>query len=135
MIEFRKYKKVAPTQARMLTPHDFEERSGLVYAPEGILKFTPGDYLAKDAKGEWVIRRTTMSDRYKKISDEDAEGFAHYLRTDVSFVAQMPEPFVIDGMRGKTGDYFVVSEGAGWPVDREIFEQTYTLAEEVPTSL
>lgn len=119
----------------MLTSHDFEERGGLVYAPEGILQFTPGDYLAKDAKGEWVIRQATMANRYKKISDEDTEGFARYLRTDVSFVAQMPEPFVIDGMRGKAGDYFVVSESAGWPVDREIFEQTYTLVEEVSNSL
>ena len=37
VIELRKYKKVAPTQARMLTSHDFEERSGLVDVPEGIL--------------------------------------------------------------------------------------------------
>lgn len=135
MIEFKKYKKTAPTQARLLTSQDFEERGGLVYAPEGILKFTPGDYLAQDAKGEWVIRQATMCDRYQKISDEDAEGFAQYLRTDVSFVAQMPEPFVIDGMRGKAGDYFVVNEGAGWPVDREIFEQTYALFEQISNTV
>lgn len=97
-----------------------------------MLLFTPGDYLAQDAKGEWVIWQTTMRDRYKKVSDEDADGFAQYLRTDVSFAAQMPEPFVIDGMRGKAGDYFVFNEGAGWPVNREIFEQTYALAEEIP---
>lgn len=55
LITFKKYKKVARTVARLLTAQDFEERQGVVYAPEGILKFTPGDYLAKDAKGEWTI--------------------------------------------------------------------------------
>jgi hypothetical protein len=132
LIEFKRYRKIAPTRARVLTTQDFEERKGVVYAPEGILPFTPGDYLAQDAKGEWVIWQTTMQNSYKKISDEDADGFAHYLRTDISFAAQMPEPFVIDGMKGQAGDYFVFNAGAGWPVNREIFEQTYALAEEVP---
>ena len=45
MIVFKKYKKVARTFARVLTPQDYEQRQGVVYAPEGILKFTPGDYL------------------------------------------------------------------------------------------
>ena len=97
----------------------------MIYAPEGILKFTPGDYLAKDAKGEWTVRQATMRDRYVKVAPEDEAGFAQYLRIDVSFAAQMPEPFTIDGMRGEAGDYLVVNEGAGWPVNREIFEQTY----------
>lgn len=130
MIEFRRYKKVARTIARVLTPQDYEERQGLIYAPEGILKFIPGDYLAKDAKGEWPIRQATMRDRYIKVAPEDQDGFAQYLRTDVSFAAQMPETFTLDGMRGKAGDYLVLNEGAGWPVDREIFEQTYELVEE-----
>ena len=38
MIEFRKYKKVARTLARMLTPQDYEERQGVVHAPEGNFK-------------------------------------------------------------------------------------------------
>lgn len=130
MIEFRRYKKVARTIARVLTPQDYEERQGLIYAPEGILKFILGDYLAKDAKGEWPIRQATMRDRYIKVAPEDQDGFAQYLRTDVSFAAQMPETFTLDGMRGKAGDYLVLNEGAGWPVDREIFEQTYELVEE-----
>lgn len=130
MIAFRRYKKVAPTLARLLTVQDDEERHGLVYAPEGILHFKPGDYLAKDAKGEWVIRQATMQQRYRKVAPEDEEGFAQYVRTDSSFAAQMPEPFRIDGMQGKAGDYLVVNEGSGWPVDRDIFEQTYVLAED-----
>jgi hypothetical protein len=130
MIVFRRYKKIAPTLARLLTAQDDEERQGLVYAPEGILQFKPGDYLAKDAKGEWVIRQATMQERYRKVAAEDEAGFAPYLRTDNSFAAQMPEPFTIDGMQGKAGDYLVVNEGSGWPVDREIFEQTYALAED-----
>lgn len=129
MIEFKKYKKIARTRARLLTHQDYEERQGLIHAPEGTLKFTPGDYVAKDAKGEWPIRQATMQERYVQVASEDEDGFAYYLRTDVSFAAQMPEPFIIDGMRGKAGDYLVINEGAGWPVDREIFEQTYALVE------
>ena len=130
MIEFKKYKKVARTVARLLTSQDYEERQGVVYAPEGILKFTPGDYLAKDAKGEWTIWQVTMRDKYVKVAPEDADGFAQYLRTDVSFSAQMPEAFTIDGMQGKAGDYLVINDGSTWPVAREIFEQSYQLAEE-----
>ncbi|MBV8821862.1 MAG: hypothetical protein JO123_03625 [Ktedonobacteraceae bacterium] len=130
MIAFKKYKKVARTRARLLTAQDYEERRGLIHAPEGILAFTAGDYVAQDAKGEWPIRQVTIRERYVKVASEDAEGFAHYLRTDTSFAAQMPEPFTIDGMHGKAGDYLVINEGAGWPVDREIFEQTYQLIEQ-----
>jgi hypothetical protein len=130
VITFRKYKKVARTRARLLTAQDYEERHGLIHAPEGILAFTAGDYVAQDTKGEWPIRQATMRERYVKVAAEDAEGFAHYLRTDTSFAAQMPEPFTIDGMHGKAGDYLVINEGAGWPVDREIFEQTYQLIDQ-----
>jgi len=33
-------------------------------------------------------------------------------------------------MRGKARDYLVINDGAAWPVAREIFEQSYVLAEE-----
>jgi hypothetical protein len=125
MIEFKRYKKVARTRARILTAQDYEERQGVVHAPEGILKFTPGDYLAKDAKGEWTIWQTTMQHKYSKVSSEDEHGFADYLRTDSSFAAQMPEIFTIDGMRGEVGDYLVINDGSAWPVAREIFEESY----------
>lgn len=59
------------------------------------------------------------------MAPEDEEGFAHYMRTDTSFAAQMPEPFTIDGMRGQAGDYLVINDGSAWPVDCEIFEQSY----------
>lgn len=130
MIEFKRYKKIAQTLARLLTERDYEERQGLIYAPEGILKFTPGDYLAKDTKGEWTIRLATMRDSYIKIAPENEDGFGLYLRTDIAFAAQMPEPFTLDGMRGEAGDYLILNEGGGWPVNREIFEQTYRLVEE-----
>jgi len=130
VITFRTYKKVARTVARLLTPQDFGERQGVVHAPEGILKFTPGDYLAKDAKGEWTIWQATMRDKYVKVAAEDEDGFAQYVRTDTSFAAQMPESFIIDGMRGQAGDYLVINDGSGWPVAREIFEQSYVLVEE-----
>lgn len=130
MIAFKRYKKVAPTRARLLTAQDYEELQGLIYAPEGILHFIPGDYVARDAKGEWTIRQATMRERYVKIAPEDEEGFAQYRRIDISFAAAMPKPFSINGMQGKVGDYLVINEGAGWPVDREIFEQTYQIVEE-----
>jgi hypothetical protein len=130
VIAFKKYRKVALTTARPLTQQDYEERQGVVSAPEGILKFTPGDYLAKDAKGEWMIWQSTMQKKYIKVSSEDENNFAKYLRNDVSFAAQMPEAFTIDGMQGKAGDYLVINDGAAWPVDREIFEQSYKRVEE-----
>lgn len=71
-----------------------------------------------------------MQRSYRKVSSEDENGFAQYLRTDTSFAAQMPEPFIIDGMRGDTGDYLVMNGGVAWPVAREIFEQSYKLVEE-----
>ena len=130
MIEFKRYKKVALTTARLLTQQDYEERQGVVYAPEGILKFTPGDYLARDAQGEWTIWQSTMQNKYRKVSPEGEDGFAQYVRTDVSFAAQMPEAFTIDGMRGKAGDYLVINDGAAWPAACEIFEQSYVLVEQ-----
>jgi hypothetical protein len=135
MIEFRKYKKVARTLARMLTSHDYEERQGVVHAPEGILKFIPGDYLAKDAKGEWTIWQSTIQNKYKKISPEDEDGFAYYLRAASSFAAQMPEAFTIDGMRGKAKDYLVINDGSAWPVAQEIFEESYKLVDEIKGAL
>ena len=33
-----------------------------------------------------------MRERYRKVAPEDGDGFARYLRTDVSLAAQMPEP-------------------------------------------
>lgn len=131
MIEFRKYKKVARTLVRVLTSQDYEERQGVVHAPEGILKFTPGDYLAKDAKGEWVIWQSTIQNKYRKVSSEDENGFAYHLRTDTSFAAQMPEAFTIDGMRGEARDYLVLNDGSGWPVAREIFEESYEIADNI----
>jgi hypothetical protein len=71
-----------------------------------------------------------MRDKYVKVAFEDEAGFAQYLRTDVSFSAQMPEAFTIDRMQGKAGDYLVINDGSAWPVAREIFEQSYQLVEE-----
>ena len=48
--------------------------------------------------------------------------------------AQMPESFTIEGKHGKAGDYLVLGEGGGWPVDEEIFEQTYSLFEQVASN-
>jgi hypothetical protein len=130
MVIFQRYKKVALTRARMLTEQDYEERQGIVHAPEGVLKFTPGDYLARDSGGEWTIWQSTMQEKYVKVSSEDTDGFAQYRRTDTSFAAQMPEAFTIDGMQGEAGDYLVINDGSAWPVARAIFEQSYQRVEE-----
>lgn len=129
MIQFKRCKKIARTYARVLTAKDYEERNGVVQAPEGLLKFTPGDFLAKDAKGEWAIWKITMQTKYNQVTSEDNGGFAQYLRNDTSFAAQMPEPFIIDGMQGIAGDYLVINDGSAWPVARDIFEQSYEAVE------
>ena len=37
---------------------------------------------------------------------------------------------MIEGKQGKAGDYLVLGGEGGWPVDCEIFEQSYTLVEQ-----
>ena len=129
-MEFKAYRKVVPTRARMLTEQDYEQRRGMIHTLEGPRTFTPGDYLARDAKGEWPIKQATIQQKYRQVAPEDDDGFAAYLRITRQFAAPMPEPFLIDGLQGKAGDYLVLGGEGGWPVDRELFEQTYVLAED-----
>jgi hypothetical protein len=124
-IEFKAYRQITPTRARKLAQRDFETRHGIIETLEGPQPFQPGDYLAHDAKGEWPIKQATIEKKYVIVAPEDEDGFAAYIRLDSRLAAQMPEPFFIEGMHGKAGDYLVLSGGGGWSVDREIFEQTY----------
>lgn len=130
-IVFKTYRKVVATRARVLSEQDHQERNGIIQTLEGPCTFAPGDYLARDAKGEWPIKQATLQQNYTQVAAADEEGIASYLRTTRHLAAPMPEPFIIAGLRGKAGDYLVLSgaEG-GWPVDRELFEQTYRLVEE-----
>jgi hypothetical protein len=124
-MEFKAYRHRAPTRARKLTEADYISRQGIIETLEGPQPFSPGDYLARNAKGEWPIKHETLAKNYIQVTPEDEEGFAGYRRLGFRLAAQMPEAFTIDGMRGEAGDYLVVNEGAGWPVNREIFEQRY----------
>ena len=126
-MEFKAYHKSTPTLARLLTQKDYDERNGVIETSEGPKPFAPGDYLAHDAKGEWPIKRKAIQEKYTRVALEDEHGFAPYLRLGTNLAAPMPEPFRIQGLTGKAGDYLVIGNGSGWPVDREIFEQTYVL--------
>jgi|SRR5581483_2600585 len=129
-MEFKAYRKAVPTRARVLTERDYEERGGVIQTLEGPRMFAPDDYLARDAKGEWPIKQATIQQKYRQVAREDEDGFAAYLRVTHQLAAFMPEPFIIDGLQGKAGDYLVLGGEGGWPVDRELFEQTYVLAED-----
>lgn len=129
-MEFKEYQRTAPTKARKLTEDDYTRFKSFIKTLEGSQPFLPGDYLAKDAKGEWPIKQATIEKKYTRITPEDNEGFALYIRPGIRLAAQMPEPFIIKGKQGKAGDYLVLGGEGGWPVDREIFEQTYTLVEQ-----
>jgi hypothetical protein len=128
-MDFKPYKRTAPTRARKLTEADHTLYHGSIATLEGPQPFLPGDYLATDAKGEWPIKQTTIEKHYRQVAAEDHEGFALYMQVRTRLAALMPEPFTIRGLQGKAGDYLVLGEYGGWPVDRELFEQTYILAE------
>jgi hypothetical protein len=129
-MEFKAYRHVVPTMVRVLTEPDYEQRKGTIQTLEGSRSFTPGDYLARNAKGEWPIKKATIEKKYIQVAPKNEEGFMAYMRLGSRLAAQMSEPFTIEGMSGKAGDYLVLGGNGGWPVDREIFEQTYVLAEE-----
>jgi hypothetical protein len=131
MIEFKVYKKSVPTKVRQLTESDYQTRHGVIETREGPQPFSPGDYLAKDKKGEWPIKRTTLEQRYTLIEPEDAEGFESYLANGTVLAAQMPTDFLIKNKRGKALDFLVLGGNGGWPVDPEIFTETYRLVEDL----
>ncbi len=124
-LSFTSYCKIAPTIARVLTRHDYEAWHGIVDTPEGPRAFLPGDYLAKDAKGQWPIQADKIRSAYRAAGPADEQGFVAYYALDPVQAVQMPEAFTVDGLTGKAGDYLVQRGESRWPVDRELFEQTY----------
>jgi hypothetical protein len=119
------YRKKAPTLARILTELDYDERGGQIQTNEGARGFLPGDYLAKDAKGEWPIPRTRMLLDYLRAGKPNADGFVAFRSRHLRKAMQMSGDFVVNGLTGKAGDYLVQEGIMQWPVDREIFESTY----------
>jgi hypothetical protein len=128
-LEWKRYRKITPTTARLLTEEDFRKLRGVIQTLEGPRPFKVGDYLARDSKGEWPIKAAKIQSSYEQESGPDAEGWAKFLSTDIREAVQMKEPWSEpDGLKGKAGDYRVRSGGSTWPVDRELFEAAYRLA-------
>ena len=128
-MEFKSYRKITPTVARVLTELDYDERGGIVETNEGKAAFLPGDYLARDTKGAWPIGVLNIRTNYRRLSEADEAGYVLYQPLSTRLAAQMVEPFEVDGLIGKAGDYLVKSANGAWPVDREIFEAAYALVE------
>jgi hypothetical protein len=64
-LSFTPYRKIVPTIARVLTEDDYEAWQGIITTPEGPRAFLPGDYLAKDAKGQWPIQADKIRSAYR----------------------------------------------------------------------
>jgi len=124
-LTFRPYRKTTKSRARPLTEEDYRQRGGLIQTIEGPARFAIGDYLGKDDKGEFPIRRVKVERDYRQITPPDAEGWADYMPFDVREAAQVSEPFELNGQHGKTGDYIVRGSDSRWIVDRELFEASY----------
>ena len=131
-MEFRTYRKVSLTEARVLTQEDANRWGGIIYTLEGPEGFQVGDYLGRDEKGEWPIKREHIERDYQRVSAFDINGFALYQPLDVRGACQMHHVFTVpshNSIAGKPGDYLVQSRGMQWPVDREIFERAYVLVD------
>jgi len=131
---FRLYRKITPTMARILTEFDYDARGGIIQTNEGPKSFLPGDSLARDGKGEWPIAASTIRVGYERLGPAATDGFVAYRSTKLHEACQMSEAFTVGTLSGKPGDYYLVREGdREWPIDREIFEASYELAEEEDT--
>lgn len=124
-LTFQRYRKITKTRARPLTEEDYQERAGMIQTIEGLATFQIGDYLGRDDKGEFPIRRAKIERDYQQITSPDAEGWADYKPLDTREAAQVNEPFELNGQHGKAGDYIVKGSDSQWIVDRELFETSY----------
>jgi len=80
------------------------------------------------------IRMYSAEEQLKKFS-----GWGVYVKKPIPIKAvQMPDEFEVETlegpMQGKAGDYLLIGiKGEMYPCDREIFEETYQLIEEIKT--
>ena len=122
---FKRYRKLTPTVARLLTQQDFEYHEGRMITPEGSARFVAGDYLARDGNGQWPIWKSEIEQHYRLLST-NAEGWSEYECLDIRKATQMTKDFLVNGLLGKAGDYLVrAANGREWPVEREVFETGY----------
>ena len=123
---FREYQKVTPSRLRQFTEQDHHKRGGIVETREGSASFQPGDYLGRDAKGEFRVRRVKVERDFRQITDTDTDGWADYQPLDVRRAAQLPSPCDLEnGQHGQAGDYVVLGSDSQWIVERELFEAAY----------
>lgn len=122
---WRPCKKITLTIACRLTQDDFEKRRGIIQTPEGPVSFRVGDYLGRDNLGEWPIKQATLeSEDYQKVADL-SDGWSSYQPCDSREAMQLERPCVVNGLRGKRGDYQVRRGKRVWIVARAIFESSY----------
>ncbi len=128
-MHFKKYRKITLTYARELSQEEYEARGGKVQTLHGLATFETGDYLARNSVDEWPISKGKMETCYRLVQ-VDKNGWSWYQPTDIREAVQMTEPFTVQGVQGKAGDYLVRGGTSEWPVDREIFEREYVPVEE-----
>jgi hypothetical protein len=126
----KRYRKIIPTVARVLTEQDYQTYQGVIQTHEGPKAFLPGDYLATDGLGSWPIPVETIRAHYERVGAVDEEGYVTFLSREVREAIQMTESCVIDGLVGQPGDYLVFGHGSAWPVAREQFERSYALLDD-----
>ena len=126
----KRYRKITPTVARVLTEQDYQTYQGVIQTHEGPKAFLPGDYLATDGLGCWPIPIETIRAHYERVGAVDEEGYVTFLSREVREAIQMPGSFTINGLAGQPGDYLVFGHGSAWPVAREQFERSYALIDD-----
>ena len=126
---FQRYRKTTPTLARVLTEVDYAASGGMMATNEGVKPFLPGDYVGEDVLGHWPIPIEKVRTRYERVGPADGEGYIELVSLEVRQAMQMSERFMVNGLKGKAGDYLVCSADSAWVVDREQFERTYALCE------
>lgn len=122
-------KKVGQVYARFLHPEEIMACSGLYQTTEGLCPAQPGDALAIDAGGSWILPGAAFPDVYRFLR-EGADGFCWYEVQQMRTARQMEREFILTDARGrrlvgKPGDYLVTDGRTFWPVARDIFEATY----------
>ena len=127
---YRRYRKITPTVARVLTEQDYQTYQGVIQTHEGPQAFLPGDYLATDGLGYWPIPIETIRAHYERVGAVNEEGYVTFLSREIREAVQMPGSFTINGLTGQPGDYLVFGHGSAWPVAREQFERSYAPLEE-----
>lgn len=124
-MDYRKCRKKLPTEARKLTREDYVAYGGVIQTPEGPCKFRVGGWLCRDRKGQWPITARNVRAHYR-IGGHTEDGWTLLFSKDIREAKQEEQPFEAGGLRGKAWDYRLCNpQGDEWPVDRELYEETY----------